>query len=391
MKIILTLNFSEDENQDRSLTSNTGNNSENTKPVFDYNKYEQMGDVPKYISKQTKQPVDTVEKQSGSTNKEDKENIQESTINVNEYLKENYGDNYQEVARDAVKARIDGLKKLDRLTDDGNSTLFTRRIKKHEEKTNSRNATPAGNLMKTPIFSPGFYDSKRFNPIFIASYVPDDLERFDWRPELEKKTNKGEISFVKHPSYTMSYNINDNRINSPASYKNEISDNKWLNLVNGYADPHRLSVNARPTEQDAIKHEVSHSVNLPVASQGLYDESGLGGMYLAKPNELVASMGAFRGKAAKQGNLIKTPEDFQNVLNQIKIGENGEGYWPNGERADSEVQRFLNTGRFLNWEHIKNIEEQDPEIWRKVVRNNNNNYQQLRRSYTGLPQRTHYA
>lgn len=358
MKIILTLNFAEDEDQYKPLTLKS-------KTIDDY--------------KNSKSETDPNKQKVGKF--EDVDVFEESSINTTDHLKKYYGESTEEVAKNALDARIKELKSSDY---DEYRQKIDESIEKLKNDLNSGKITYTGALMRLETPSP-------WGPRASGDFVNETINRFYEYPYIEEKVNKGEVSLLKDRTVSTGYDPGVNKIyvnpkHIAKSYFQELPFPFEMGLV----DPKTMSFNYQPTEEDVINHEISHALNLPF---GLTARDGVSGtkMYFERPGEILGSMGTFKRSAAQQGlGIINTPEDFNNVLNQIKIGEKGEGYWPNGQRVNSEVQRFLNTGRYLNWRHTSDIGEKDPEIWRKLVRNNNS-YQQPRRSYTGFLQGSHYA
>lgn len=378
MKIILTLNFAEDEGQSKTLTPNTTNNDENVKSGDESNK----------------QTTEKPEKQLDDTNNENEEEVEESVINSYDHLKRFYGEDTDNVIKDAIDNRVNAINNIN---NEAKLSTLDKLTKKFGEDYKLGRITPAGAVVKLPIYTPWINKTLKSSPIELGFNAWDSMEMFKRNPDVERKVNNGEVLLSKTPYFRelAKYYFRTNEIKIdpqfvPIFHKVKPLVSRSLGLMDGYIDPKTNSFNYSPSEKDLINHEWSHALNTPIAAEELVGKKLEQGMYLVNPTEIWGSMGTFRRMAAQQGYLIKTPEDFKNVLNQIKIGKEGEGYWPNGERVDSETQRFLNTGRHLDWNHIKEIQEQDPNIWRKLVRSNNN-YQQPRRSYTGLPQRTHYA
>ena len=207
-------------------------------------------------------------------------------------------------------------------------------------------------------------------------------------PEVKKHKLRGNILKLRHPEYNSRYDPSNHTIYLKSGGE-PVGDNDQSNFYSGFIDPKSDKVNIiNPPEGSVLAHEYSHALN-PAGGPRFENTK----MYLADGgDEQLGEMGSFKRSVFKQGlGEIKTPEDFKNVIRQIKIDKNGVGYWPNGEKVDTETQRFLNTVRQLDWDFILQMMYDDPEIWKKVGVQNRNVNQLLKRNYSNTPQRIYHA
>lgn len=369
MKILLTLNFS-GENEQKSHKND--DNSENTKELtskgggikLDKDFYDKIDLASEY--------TDSI---VGEQNQEDLEGVEGEKVYLGDFWKNYYGKDSNRVAKDVLNARIGAIVGSNWASDELKAQANT--IKSNVEQGRQ---DVYGALSTVPIINKNEQVLKEYLTPFNR-YTQRRLSNEGMDSKAKEGKLSGNILRLRHPEYYSCYEPSNHTVYLRSGGEPSESNDQF-NFYNGVVNPETDKINISELPEAGVEaHEYSHALN---PDSGIEFESPM--MYLADGGaEQLGQMGSFKRSAFKQGlGEIKTPEDFKSVVSQLKIDKNGVGYWPSGEKVDTETQRFLNTGRQLDWDFILQMMYDDPEIWKKVGMQNRNVNQLLRRNYSNF-------